>query len=310
MSKYSLADLRATLQQNVQRHEQADHNKEKLLNKSGTELVDIAIDLLVPNPAQPRRRFDETELQNLADSINENGLIQPISVRKIPGSNKYYIIAGERRYRAHQLLGKRTVSCVVMQIDEQANALMALAENTNRSDLSDYEIGQAITMFEHNFPNRKEYAKALGIPRHKLYRYLSFAKLPQAVHDVLDVAPKTISAVTAEQCLNVAKTHEINDDDFANLMCEGIEQIRGGQLQQSALAEFIERNAECPDMDTSSAPRLAKSQTLKRTLQVGGQTLGKIKQDAKKLTVELSNESLSADKEKRLFDFLEQLLRD
>ena len=94
----------------------------------------IAIDLIEPNPYQPRLEFDQDALMDLAQSIRENGLIQPITVRKV--NDKYQIIAGERRFRALRLNGAVEVPANIMDADEVQMAEMALVENIQRENLS------------------------------------------------------------------------------------------------------------------------------------------------------------------------------
>ncbi|MFB6350044.1 ParB/RepB/Spo0J family partition protein [Moraxella sp. ZJ142] len=299
--------LKERMTANIQAQQSAEKGVDQLLDKDTTELMQISLDKIKPNPAQPRKRFDESELLKLADSIQDAGLISPITVRKVPGMDQYHIVAGERRYRAHQMLNKKTISCVVIKINDQQNALMALAENLSRQDLTDYEIAKAVSLFEKDFPNRKEYAKAIGVTRQKLYRLLSFEKLPRVIISILEDTPDLFSCAQADRLATIAKG--VDEDAFVDAALKGFDEMRENRLTESALPDFVKDLLESPE-ETEIAPqtRLAKSTLLKRTISVGGQTMGKIKQDAKKLTVELSNESLSDDKQKRLFDFLEELL--
>ena len=97
----------------------------------------LPIDSIRPNPDQPRRTFSREELQELTVSIAQVGLIQPLTVR--PAGTGYELISGERRLRACQLLGMKTVPCIVEEVDAERSALMALVENVQRSDLSFWE---------------------------------------------------------------------------------------------------------------------------------------------------------------------------
>ena len=97
----------------------------------------IEISKITRNPNQPRKNFDETALQELADSIRQNGVLQPILVRKVGG--KYQIVAGERRYQASKLAGLKEIPAVVRDIDDKEVFQLALIENLQRSDLSPME---------------------------------------------------------------------------------------------------------------------------------------------------------------------------
>lgn len=105
------------------------------------ELQMVAIEKIVPNPYQPRLEFDQDSLMDLAQSIRENGLIQPITLKEKDGN--YEIIAGERRYRACMMIGMTEVPAYVMDINEAQMAEMALVENIQREDLSAIEEAKA-----------------------------------------------------------------------------------------------------------------------------------------------------------------------
>ena len=95
-----------------------------------------------PNPAQPRRVFSQEALAELADSIRQHGILQPLSVRRVQGG--YELIAGERRLRAAQMAGLPEVPCLVMQMDERESGLAAMVENLQRQDLDFVEEAQGI----------------------------------------------------------------------------------------------------------------------------------------------------------------------
>ena len=106
------------------------------------KVVAINVESLIPNKSQPRRSFDDESLCSLARSIKENGIIQPICVRK---SGVYYeIISGERRMRAAKLAGLTEVPCIVMEVDTEQSAVLAIIENIQRSNLSYFEEALAI----------------------------------------------------------------------------------------------------------------------------------------------------------------------
>ncbi len=112
--------------------------KEKYLAK----VIMLEISILVPNKSQPRRTFSDADLKSLADSIKENGIIQPICVRKCGAL--YEIISGERRTRAAKLAGLEEVPCIIMSVDDEKSAVLALIENIQRKDLSFFEEALAI----------------------------------------------------------------------------------------------------------------------------------------------------------------------
>ena len=102
--------------------------------QSGQEVVYLHLDDIIPNRFQPREVFDERALKELAASIKEHGVIQPIIVRQV--NNKYEIIAGERRYKASALAGLTKIPAIVRQLDDKESSKVALLENLQREDLS------------------------------------------------------------------------------------------------------------------------------------------------------------------------------
>ena len=115
-----------------------------ILSQEKRKVVEVPLDRIVPNPSQPRRIFTQTELDNLSDSIKENGLLQPLSVRRV-GANQYELIAGERRLRACRIAGYKTVSCIVNDCDEKQSAIYAMLENLQRQDLQLFEEAEGIS---------------------------------------------------------------------------------------------------------------------------------------------------------------------
>ncbi len=107
------------------------------------ELRDISIELIEPNPNQPRRRFDEDALQALAGSLAEQGVLQPILVRPLPGA-RYELVAGERRWRAAQLAGLELLPAIVERRDDAASLEAAIVENMAREDLNPVEEARAV----------------------------------------------------------------------------------------------------------------------------------------------------------------------
>lgn len=112
--------------------------KDKQINK----VIEIDVRLIVPNPHQPRTEFDDSDIRSLAESIGQNGILQPLSVRK--SGEKYELIAGERRLRAAKMCGLQAVPCIVHDISERNSAILALVENIQRQDLSFFDEAAAI----------------------------------------------------------------------------------------------------------------------------------------------------------------------
>jgi ParB family chromosome partitioning protein len=151
--------------------------------RDAESLVDL--DLLAPNAFQPRSQFDETRLDELAQSIKANGLIQPIIVRK--RGQGYEIIAGERRWRAAQRAGLLKVPVIVRDTPDEKLLEVALIENVQREDLNPIEEAQAYRRLTDEFGmTQEQVAIAVGKDRASVSNYLRLLKLPASVRD--DVA--------------------------------------------------------------------------------------------------------------------------
>ena len=132
-------------------------NKEKQVQR----VVLIETSLLIPNKSQPRVTFSDEELSSLADSIRENGILQPINVRKC-GVN-YELVSGERRLRAAKLCGLESVPCIIIDVDDEKSAVLALIENIQRRDLSYFEEAVAIEkLISYYGLTQEEAAQRLG----------------------------------------------------------------------------------------------------------------------------------------------------
>lgn len=139
----------------------------------------IATEKLLPNPNQPRHQFQSEEMLALANSIKENGILQPLLIRRMNNSDYCEIIAGERRLRAAILAGIDTVPCIEMDIDREQSAVYSILENVQREDLSFFEeaaaIGQLMTVFG---MTQQDISKALGKSQSALSNKVRLLKLP------------------------------------------------------------------------------------------------------------------------------------
>ena len=153
---------------------------------SGSSSIgEIEIEKIVANPNQPRRDFNEEALQELADSIKELGVIQPITLRKMDDGT-YQIIAGERRYRASQLAGKTTIPAYILKADDEDTMEMALIENIQREDLNPLEISLAYQqLIEQHHLSQEQLSKRVGKGRATIANFLRLLKLPAAIQVAL-----------------------------------------------------------------------------------------------------------------------------
>jgi ParB family chromosome partitioning protein len=153
--------------------------------EGSSNLNEIEISQIEPNPNQPRREFDSEALQELATSIRELGIIQPITLRKIDGQ-KYQIIAGERRWRASQLAGLTKIPAYIVSVEDQNAMEMALVENIQREDLNAIEIALAYQhLAEATGMTQAKISDRVGKSRAAVTNYMRLLKLPAQVQIAL-----------------------------------------------------------------------------------------------------------------------------
>ena len=151
-------------------------------------VLDVPIELIRPNPEQPRRAFGPEELAELASSIRERGVLQPILVRPMPGQEKaYQIIAGERRWRAGQQAGLRAIPALVRDLADQEVMEVALIENIQRADLNALEEARGYDAMAQRFQRSPDaIAKVVGKSRSHVANTLRLMRLPGAVQAHLE----------------------------------------------------------------------------------------------------------------------------
>ena len=137
------------------------------------EIRQIPLLAIKPDPSQPRKEFDDEELQELAQSIRRNGLLNPITV-KTNGDGEYIIIAGERRYRAHQILDAETIECIVYNGSNGKE--LQLVENINRKDLNYMELAEAYRSYLDSGHTLDELSQVVGKPKNIISWMLNLEK--------------------------------------------------------------------------------------------------------------------------------------
>jgi ParB family chromosome partitioning protein len=146
--------------------------------------LDIAIDRLKPNPLQPRRRWDPESLEELAQSIREMGILQPIVV--VPDEDSYTIIVGERRWRAAKKIGLQAIPVIIRNLTEAQQYEAMLIENLQREDLNPLEIATAYQKMIQEFSyTQEDVAKKVGKDRASIANYLRLLKLPDEVQELI-----------------------------------------------------------------------------------------------------------------------------
>lgn len=152
-------------------------------NKANCQIQLLPHEAILPNPHQPRVRFDYDQLEGLAGSIRTSGMLQPINVRVL-ADGKYELISGERRLRAARMVGMSKIPCVVMNVSDQQSALFAIIENVQRQNLDFFEEAVAIEklMVDHGM-TQEEISKKLGKAQSTLSNKLRLLRLPEELRD-------------------------------------------------------------------------------------------------------------------------------
>lgn len=202
----------------------------------------LPVHKIEPNPSQPRRDFDEEELQALADSIAQHGVVQPLTVRELP--NGYYqIIAGERRWRAARLANLRQVPVVVMEADDKKTMELALIENLQRQDLNPAEeaLGYQSLMSDYCM-TQEETAKRVGKSRPAVANALRLLQLPAKVLEM--VRSGTLSAGHARAVLSL-KTEKQQQEAAQKIAALGLS-VRQAELLCKNLSKEPAPKKEVP----------------------------------------------------------------
>lgn len=156
--------------------------------RSGPGVKLIPLEFLQPNPDQPRKTFVEADLAELAESIADKGLLQPLLVRPLPGPDeRYQIVAGERRWRAAQRARLHEAPCIVRELTDRETLEIAIVENVQRSDLNPVDEARALKQLVESFGHTQEdVARAVGKSRAHVANMLRLLALPRGVLDKLE----------------------------------------------------------------------------------------------------------------------------
>jgi len=230
--------LAQKLKQNTQKHQlaQKDNIKELKEFRRNVPIEDIS-----RSPYQPRRKFDEQEIKELAESIDEVGLLQPITVRKVENL-KFELIAGERRLRAHEILKKSTIEAIIIDANNEEASLLTLAENLKRQDLTDFEIYIGLVGLDENLKkNKQRLAKSLGLNREDMYKYLSFEKLPGELIEDLEKQPSLLARTAATAVKKFLSDHDENHENRKEALLEAWSKLLKKEVEQTKLASLAEK---------------------------------------------------------------------
>ncbi len=192
-----------------------------------TGLKELSVDVIEPGRYQPRSAMDPDRLQELSDSIKEQGLVQPIVVRPLAKQGRYELIAGERRWRACRMAGMQTIPALVREIADEATLALALIENIQREDLNPLEEAVALRRLIEEFGlTHEQAARSVGRSRTSVTNLLRLMELAPEVRELVD--SKLIdmgharALLTLERADQIRAAHEVIDKDLSVRQTEAL----------------------------------------------------------------------------------------
>lgn len=256
------------------------------LNDNSGLVVEIEIDKIKPNPLQPRKVFDNESLQELAASIQEHGLLQPILVYEdVDNSDEYFLIAGERRLRASKIAHKESIKAIIVDVQEEKLRELALIENIQREDLNPIDLAQSYKeLIEDYGITHEELAKKLSKSRTQITNTLRLLELDKNVqkyvleNKISQGHAKVLVALPKEQQNIIANSiigQKLSVHDTENL----IRKLKEGQLQDKKI----------PSLAQNRISSHSKEQLEKICKAIQKQNLN-IKLQKNKIIVEFSND--------------------
>jgi ParB family transcriptional regulator, chromosome partitioning protein len=232
------------------------------LPSSDQVITSLPLDSIDKNPYQTRSNFQEEALRELADSIRENGVIQPIVVRPAEQAGRYLLVLGERRLRASKMAEKASIPAIVRRLSPQQAAEMTVLENVQREDLNPIEQAEAYRVLSQEFHlTQVQIAERVGVSRESVANYMRLLRLPDEVkqyvaegrigfseaRELLSLEnPKDILAVTEDLLLGKLKWDELKDR-VARL--NGEIPIPGSQQKETRGARWMDPNVRAAQMD-------------------------------------------------------------
>lgn len=212
----------------------AEHKLDDLLE--GETIVEIPLEKIVPNPYQPRRIFDVTKINELAESIREHGVFQPIIVKSV--KDGYMIVAGERRFRASRQVGLKSIPAIVRAYQEEKVAQIALVENLQREDLTAIEEAEAyLNVMKHLKLTQQELAIRIGKSRAHITNILGLLNLPESVQTMILKRQLSMGHARALSKLEDPQIiHELADKIiFENLSVRAAESLTSSETKMKAI---------------------------------------------------------------------------
>lgn len=255
---------------------------EAVRTDGSSTINEIPLDQIEPNANQPRSLFDEDALNDLAQSIREVGIIQPITLRQV-ADNKFQIIAGERRWRASQRAGLKTIPAYIRTINDEHNLMeMALTENIQREDLNPIEVALAYQhLLEAPDMTQEKVAERVGKSRAAVANFLRLLKLPAQVqlslrNKEIDMGHARALLALDDPSLQLKLFHEIIKNGWSvRKVEETVQQLKNGEDVESGKKKIVAKT-QLPEEYNALRDRLSTFLSTKVSLAVNNKGKGKI----------------------------------
>lgn len=224
--------------------------------QSDDRVIYVDINDIKPNSAQPRKFFDEKKLEELANSIRTNGVIQPLIVRETP--NGYELVAGERRWRASRLAEIRRVPCIIRNFDDKQNAIVAIIENMQREDLNPIEEAMGLrSMTEKYGFTQEQISASLGRSRTYIANSIRLLKLPEEIQNY--VSSGQMSAAHGRTIINIEdreKQKQIADKIIKNDLSVRATEKLAAKVKDELKPERKKRKPKKAEEDNSKSEEI------------------------------------------------------
>lgn len=201
--------------------------------------TEISVDVIDPNPDQPRRVFDAEQLERLADSIRQHGVLQPVVVQRV--GDRYQLVVGERRWRATQQAGLPTIPVVVADVDPSDRLELALIENVQRHDLNPIELAHAFNKLASGGKTQEEIGKRVSLDRSTVANHIRLLELPRELQDDVEAGRLGVGHAKALlQVNNPERRRHLRD----RVVKDGLSVRAAEQLARPPAADRLQRQSK------------------------------------------------------------------
>jgi ParB family transcriptional regulator, chromosome partitioning protein len=266
-----------------------DDTSEESVVQDIRSLRHVPVELLHPNPNNPRKHFAEEELENLAKSLRDKGLLQPLVVRpRADGS--FEIVAGERRWRASQRAGLHDIPVLIRELDDRETLEIALIENVQRSDLNALEEARAYRqLLEQYSYTQQQLADAIGKSRSHIANTMRLMSLPQSIQDQIETG--ALTAGHARSLIATEQPEELAEKIVRlNLSVRQAEDLARGLTLKTVKAAKLEKDADTKALEKTLTEALGLGVVISHKGDAGGavqisyKTLEQLEEISRRLT--------------------------